>query len=366
MRKQGYILYGYRSARRSNFSPVTLVRALLPVMLVLLVYAIAWFAVPKLTSVHAAQTIPPTFSRSWYIESSAGTASSDMQALGQRDAQWTVRSQQCSFSNNASLVILDFGEPHTFNGIYGTYTVNTNHFWSDTNIADAAKHYMIAWHALHSACGLKLAIGLSNHHECAYDGASCSIKESGVLWASTVNGLNTWAQSQSYDNQFRVWGAFDAETTWDGADKTRLFVDGFNGNDAFKVPLVDFGDMRQGSPLIDPDTGRAERTWTDEDRYYVAWKAHYAVALPEIYDTPDLQDWVRLQRQQRNHNLNFLGIMTEACSYGGILPITDPRVYCGSIYNGYGFTPGTAFSQLKQNMLQQDPLYYVTSMPVPY
>jgi len=78
MRKQGYILYGYWSARRSNFSPVTLVRALVPVVLVLLVYAIAWFAVPKFTSVHAAQTTPPTFSRSWYIESSVGTAFSQL------------------------------------------------------------------------------------------------------------------------------------------------------------------------------------------------------------------------------------------------------------------------------------------------
>ena len=366
MRKQACSLYGYWSVRRRNFSPVALARVLVPVVLVLLVNAIAWYAAPRLTSVHAAQTTPPTFSRSWYIESSVDTESVDMQALGQQDAQWTVRSHQCSSSNAASLVILDFGEPHTSNGIYGTYTVNTNLFWSDANIADAAKQYMIAWHALHSACRLKLAIGLSNHHECAFDGASCSIKEAGFLWASTVNGLNTWAQNQGYGKQFKVWGAYDAETTWDGADKTRQFVDGFNGNDTFKLPLVDFGDMRQGAPLIDPDTGQAEQTWTDEDRYYVAWKAPYDIALPEIYDTPDLQDWVRLQRQESYQDLSFFGIMTEACSPGGILPITDPRVDCGTIFNGYGFTPSTALSQLKQNMLQHDRLYYVTSMPVPY
>ncbi|GAC1383052.1 MAG: hypothetical protein NVSMB33_10770 [Ktedonobacteraceae bacterium] len=287
-----------------------------------------------------------------------------MQALGQHDVQWTISSGQCNGSHYASFVLLDFGEPHTLNGTYGTYSVNTNLFWSDMDIADAARQYMLAWHAVSSACNLKLAIGLSNHHECAYNGSACSIEEVGIRWADMVNGLNTWVRNQSYGKQVQVWGAYDAETTWDGADKTRQFVDGFNGNDTSKMPLVDFGDMRQGDPLVDPDTGQAEQRWTDEDRYYVAWKAQYDIPLPEIYDYSTLQDWVRIQ--QNYHAMNFLGIMTEACSVGQSLSITDPRVDCGSVFNGYGFPPSTALFQLKQNMLQQSPLYYVTSMPVPY
>jgi hypothetical protein len=363
MREQRSSSYGYRSARRRNFSPVALVGVLVPVVLILLVCAIAWYAGLRLTAAHAVQATLPTYSRSWYIEGAVD--SMDMQGLGRQDVQWTVSSHQCSRSNYASFVLLDFGEPHTDRGMYGTYTVRTNHFWSDIDIASAARQYMQAWHANPSACRLKLAIGLSNHHECAYDGAACSITEAGVLWAGTVNGLNTWVHRQGYDKQIAVWGAFDAETTWDGADKTRQFVDGFNGNDTAKVPLVDFGDMRQGNPLRDPATRQAEQTWTDEDRYYVAWGAQYDVALPEIYDPSTLQDWIRLQRQENFHDLNFIGIMTEACSAGGTLSITDPKVPCGSIFNGYGFTPSTAFSQLKQNMVQQNPLYYVTSMPVP-
>ena len=265
MREQRSSSYGYRSARRRNFSPVALVGVLVPVVLILLVCAIAWYAGLRLTPAHAVQATLPTYSRSWYIEGAVGTM--DMQGLGQQDVQWTVSSHQCSRSNYASFVLLDFGEPHTDRGMYGTYSVRTNHFWSDIDIAAAARLYMLAWHANPAACRLKLAIGLSNHHECAYDGAACSITEAGVLWAATVNGLNTWVHRQGYDKQIAVWGAFDAETTWDGADKTRQFVDGFNGNDTSKVPLVDFGDMRQGDPLIDPDTGQAEQRWTDEDRY---------------------------------------------------------------------------------------------------
>lgn len=333
-------------------------------VLLLSTIAVAWYVAPRFISRGAGQVFTPTFSRSWYIESAATTATGDMQVLAQHDARWTVASQQCTGNSFASFTLLDFGEPHTNGGTYGTYTVNTNNFWSDANIASAAQQYIMTWHATASACRLKLAIGLSNHHECAFDGGSCSIYQAGSLWAQTVNDLNTWIQRQHYSPQIVAWGAFDAETTWDGADKTRQFVDGFNANDTSKVPLVDFGDMRDGAPLVDPDTGLAERTWTDEDRYYVAWKAGYDVALPEIYDQFTLQTWVRLQ--QKYPDLNYLGIMTEACSPTGSLPTTDPRVSCGSAYNGYGFDPNTAFAQLKQNIQQPKPLYYVTSMPVPY
>jgi hypothetical protein len=352
---------------------------LLPFALLLFAYARTWDVIQWSTALSIAiqsltdskqVTIPevkasgPTFSRSWYIESTAATAMGDMQALAERDVRWTMNSHQCDGKHYASFVLLDFGEPHTLNGVYGTFTVNTNVFWSDSDIADAAQHYLMSWHAVSSNCRLKLAVGLSNHHQCAYNGAACRIPEVGIRWAEMVTSLNTWIRSQGFDKQLQVWGAYDAETTWDGADRTRQFVDGFTAYDDFHVPLVDFGDMRQGDPLIDPDTDQPEQRWSDEDRYYVAWKAQYDVSLPEIYDPNDLWEWIRLQ--QNDHTMHFLGIMTEACTSRQNLTPTDPRVDCGSIFNGYGFAPDTAFFQMKQNMLQQAPLYYVTSMPVPY
>ena len=357
--------------------PIARIIVLLPLALLLFAYArtrdvMQWSAQSiamqpmtdsKPVAVAEVKASEPTFSRSWYIESTAATAMGDMQTLAQRDVQWTMNSHQCDGKHYASFVLLDFGEPHTSNGVYGTFTVNTNVFWSDSDIAAAAQYYLLDWHAVSSTCRLKLAVGLSNHHQCAYNGAACRIPEVGIRWAEMINSLNTWIRSQGYDQQLQAWGAYDAETTWDGADRTRQFVDGFTAHDAFHVPLVDFGDMRQGDPLVDPDTGQPEQRWTDEDRYYVAWKAPYDVSLPEIYDPNDLWDWIRLQ--QNDHTMRFLGIMTEACTSSQNLAPTDPRVDCGSIFNGYGFAPGTAFFQLKQNMLQQAPLYYITSMPVP-
>jgi hypothetical protein len=359
--------------------PIARIIIFLPLALLLIAYArtvdvLQWrtalsLAIQSITAskpltIAEVKASGPTFSRSWYIESAATTAMGVMQAAAEGDVQWTMKSQQCDGKHYASFVLLDFGEPHTLNGVYGTYTPNTNVFWSDSDIAAAAQHYLISWRALSSTCRLKLAVGLSNHHQCAYDGAACRIPEVGMRWAEMVTGLNTWIRSQGLGQQLQVWGAYDAETTWDGADRTRQFVDGFTASDAFQVPLVDFGDMRQGDPLIDPDTGQPEQRWTDEDRYYVAWQAPYDVSLPEIYDPNDLSDWIRLQ--QNDHTMHFLGIMTEACAASQNLVPTDPRMDCGSIFNGYGFAPDTAFLQLKQSMLQQAPLYYVTSMPVPY
>ena len=362
-----------------RLSPIARIIVFLPLALLLFAYARTWdvfhkntaesialqfLAASKPVEVAEVKASGPTFSRSWYIESPAATAAGDMQALAERDMQWTMKSQQCDEKHYASFVLLDFGEPHTFNGVYGTFTVGTNAFWSDNDIASAAQQYLLSWHTASSTCRLKLAIGLSNHHQCTYDGAACQIPEVGIRWAEMVNSLNTWIQGQGYDQQLQAWGAYDAETTWDGADRTRQFVDGFTAHDAFHVPLVDFGDMRQGDPLVDPDTGQPEQRWTDEDRYYMAWGAMYDVSLPEIYDPNDLWDWIRLQ--QNAPTMHFLGIMTEACTSQQNLAATDPRVNCGSIFNGYGYSPFTAFSQLKQSMLQHDPLYYVTSMPVPY
>ena len=364
-----------------RLSPIARIIILLPLLLLLFVYARTWDVFQwgtaqsialqsmnasnsKLAAIAEVKASGPTFSRSWYIESAAATGMEDMRTLAQRDVQWTMNSHQCDGRHYASFVLLDFGEPHTSNGVYGTFTVNTNTFWSDSDIAAAAQQYLMSWHAVSSTCHLKLGIGLSNHHQCAFDGAACSITEVGIQWAEMINGLNTWIQSQSSDPQLQTWGAYDAETTWDGADRTRQFVDGFTAHDAFHVPLVDFGDMRQGDPLVDPDTGQPEQRWTDADRYYMAWKAPYDVSLPEIYDPNDLWDWIRLQ--QNDHTMHFLGIMTEACNPTSNLAPTDPRVGCGSIFNGYGYAPSTAFTQVKQNTLQQAPLYYVTSMPIPY
>jgi hypothetical protein len=381
MREQRRPSYSNRrpQGQGRRLSPIVRLIVFLPLALLLFAYARTWdvtqwgftqllalhsLSVSKPATFEEVKASGPTYSRSWYIESSPQTATSDMQSLAQRDAQWTSNSQQCDGKHYASLVLLDFGEPHTNNGVYGTYSVNTNLFWSDDAIAAAAQSYLLSWHADTPLCRLKLALGLSNHHQCAYDGPSCSIPVVGNLWADMVTSLNSWLRGQGYDQQMQVWGAYDAETTWDGADRTRQFVDGFTAHDGFRVPLVDFGDMRQGNPLVDPDTGQPEQAWTDTDRYYMAWDAPYDVSLPEIYDPGDLWDWVRLQLN--DHSMHFLGIMTEACAPGQNLAPTDPRVGCGSIFDGYGYAPGTAFLQLKQSMLQQAPLYYVTSMPVPY
>src|SRR2546430_8943326 len=95
MRERRGSSYSYWSARRRHFSPAALIVAILPFVLVLLLYTRGWDAAPKFafpwnaiqwftslkpTSVHTAQPSRPTFSRSWYIEGSVASKVGDMQA----------------------------------------------------------------------------------------------------------------------------------------------------------------------------------------------------------------------------------------------------------------------------------------------
>src|SRR5258708_8332723 len=136
--------------------PIARIIVLLPLTLLLFAYArtrdaIQWSALSiaiqsitdsKPVAIAEVKASGPTFSRSWYIESTAATAMGDMHTLAQRDVQWTMNSHQCDGKHFASLVLLHFCEPHTLNGVYGTFTVNTNVFWSDSDIAAAAQYYL--------------------------------------------------------------------------------------------------------------------------------------------------------------------------------------------------------------------------------
>src|SRR5207237_2344333 len=83
MQEQRRSSYSYRSAKRRHFSPVALIVAMVPFVLVLLLYTRAWDAAPRFAfpwdaaqwfaslkpiTAHTAQPARPTFSRSWYID----------------------------------------------------------------------------------------------------------------------------------------------------------------------------------------------------------------------------------------------------------------------------------------------------------
>src|SRR5205807_9983619 len=85
MQEQRRSSYSYRSARRRRFSPVALIVAILPFVLVLFPYTMAlgaaprfafpwntaqWFSALLPVSAHITQPARPTFSRSRYIDGS--------------------------------------------------------------------------------------------------------------------------------------------------------------------------------------------------------------------------------------------------------------------------------------------------------
>src|SRR5258708_6433155 len=98
--------------------PIARIIVLLPLALLLFAYArtrdvIQWsaqsIAMQSTTDskpVAEVKASGPTFSRSWYIESTAATAIGDMQTLAQRDVQWTMNSHQCDGKHYSSFVVL--------------------------------------------------------------------------------------------------------------------------------------------------------------------------------------------------------------------------------------------------------------------
>jgi hypothetical protein len=112
--------------------PIVRIIILLPLALLLFAYArtvdvVQWrtalsLAIQSITAskpvtIAEVKAAGPTFSRSWYIESTAATAMGDMQAVAEGDVQWTMKSQQCDGKHSASFVVIQasfrrFTAPH--------------------------------------------------------------------------------------------------------------------------------------------------------------------------------------------------------------------------------------------------------------
>ncbi len=313
-------------------------------VLILLVGVIIWPATSK--PAFANQTTPPVYAHSWYI---TDPSNSGMQNLADRDASWTQGN--CSGSLD-SMVVLAFGQPGTWNGVYGVFDhAPGSPFISDAQVTQAAEQYMTRWYNDTNACPrLHVVIGLNNYHECVY--SPCSIYTAGQKWAGMLNTLASWLNSQNYAWQITAWAGDDMETGWDSASATRQFVDGFNNQDNCSCLFVDFGDAWQHSG------------WTDTDVYYVAWGATYDVPLPEIYDTGGAATnrWTQVRVE---YYMFFYGVMTE-CSGSDPLPTGSCWV---SLNGDYENAPNQAWWQLwntlNANGVGQSTLNYSTNVKWP-
>jgi len=223
------------------------------------------------------------------------------------------RRLRSSTDPDGSIVVLDFGRP-TKKGKGRAHrwgaSLFRRGFHPTSAIQQAAQSYARGvWRCMegdNASTHLTVALGTSNF------GRGVSFSH-GRAWAEMVNRANEWAAGNSYINSVRFAGANDIELSWAGPRRTKAWVHGYGS--VAKWPYYDYGDA-----AACPPRGNCLGAWTVEDVWYVAWGAHSARPLPEIY-TPNgimAEQWYRLSLYSlRKHGVRMwiAGVMsqTTAC-----------------------------------------------------
>jgi hypothetical protein len=236
-----------------------------------------------------------------------------------------------------SVVVLDFGRPMRRHHVFGTSI-----FWRRFRTTDAiriASQAYVQWYwdcvGSHHAVRLVLAIGTNNY------GRQVTPSH-GAAWAQMVNAAADWAAEQGFGWHVTMAGAADIELAWNGPAPSRRWVQGYAS--VAQHPYFDYGDAA-GCPPVGDCLG----SWTQEDVWYVAWGAKFAVPLPEIYNPTGSQasEWQRLSlyaRLRHGRAMTIAGAMSQraACRQA-----KDP---CPGMNN----SPGRAW-RLLSRALNSDP-----------
>ncbi len=180
--------------------------------------------------------------------------------------------------NINSLVVLDFGA-QTADGS-GTEKVGSYPFFmSRSYIEQFAENFADAYYQCTGSdltSMLWLAVGTNN--------SANTSGSNGSTWASIVNDISNYINSNKDHNQVYVGGASDMEqgAAWDGPTPTRAWADSYSSGTG--QLYVDYGDAE--CPQYDTGTtnqGCGSNGWTQADVYYVAWQETPANNTPEIY-----------------------------------------------------------------------------------
>jgi hypothetical protein len=203
-----------------------------------------------------------------------------------------------------ALVILDFGRPMHRWGHYGA-SLFGRRFHPTYRIRGAAQAYARGY--VHCSrrrprAHLRLGIGTSNY------GPGVT-RRHGRAWATMVNMANGWLQRRGLSSRVDIVGASDIELSWNRPAVSRRWVRGY---DAMALwPYYDYGDAAGCPPK-----GNCYGRWTLEDVWYVAWGAHSAWPLPEIYTKSGIsaRQWFHLSlysHQRHGSPMAFVGVMSE-------------------------------------------------------
>lgn len=190
-------------------------------------------------------------------------------------------------TGTSGTVILDFGRPayQSSTGDYGTIDFDGN-FVSNSQILSAMEHYAVGWVSGSTSSNqfIDIARGTSNNQN-AGSCSGCGYRvpdetSAGTSWASRVNDLSSWINSNYPGSGMFAVGAIDAEPAYDsGYTATRDFVDSYNSSTT--ELFVDYGSAEPG-------------IWTDSQLFHISFNGD-DVPFPEIYGcchAGEVQDWL--------------------------------------------------------------------------
>lgn len=312
-------------------------------------------------STAAATSLPPPMVPSYYeyyAYHSSCTSSSDPACPLYKQGQATYT------PSSGGLVVLDFGAPCFVPGTstYGAQLFGGAVCVPDSTIVQLAANWVHGYESDHGpgTSNLTLAVGTSNSLngvDPGYALTSAQMTASGGAWyQSVVAKLPTGGLAAP----ITAWGASDMEQSssgnWYSGAPTVAWVTGYDSASPAQYScalnssgfLADYGDDILGG------SGSADG-WTVSQVYQVAWGLPSACAVPEIYYTTQVPEWVALSKWGAANStagpILFTAVMTEAV--GGSL---SPAQGWTDLQQASGQNPPIAAStEIGTSLLGQPP-----------
>ncbi|MEM8530940.1 MAG: SBBP repeat-containing protein [Chloroflexota bacterium] len=230
-----------------------------------------------------------------------------------------------------SLVALFFGRPASSAelgaGNFGTRLLNNN-FITTVLIAEAAQAFGQGyWECSPDTYELTLAVSTSNFTLSTGDDNVVTF-EHGAAWATMINAINDWLETNDYGNRVRAVGGNDIEIAWNTPEASRAWVDGYVSEALWS--MYNLGDAQACPPVGGPT---CDNGWSVEDVWYVSYGATRVRAVPQIYVTDGIQaqQWYELavySSEVQDEKMFFEGVLTQyqACRDRG-------DYYLDGVYN---------------------------------
>ena len=294
----------------------------------------------------SAITIPPPMTTASYASTLATIAPTQTRSYYERTtdaATLYVQGQVAGASGAQGIVILDFGRPAVDGAVYGTFGY-ANVFTPFVSIRAAVESYIMAYfRSAPPFTALNVAVGTNNScgtgQPCGPSQVICGCPDEppdftgwGEQFAMTIEQIGAWTSAfkaqQRFTDDVKVVAADDIEPAYDPEylntyDLLKGYADAVGG---FFPPLVDYGSADAN-------------VWTNDELLQVAYGFAPDVPMPEIYYSPDAQEWAALLRYAKatsGRTRQIYGVLTEGAGttspvaayvemVNALAPITNQR-----------------------------------------